>query len=342
MVFIWRGAGIMVPIAIFISAWLTGYKFDDESISNAPYMAWTLLWAGIALSLIGLALFPIQKDPETQQKRYVAGHDFFWIPMIAWGIVLLGVSTYLFVKPAPEDKYASYREEIAALADGEKQEPEMSYDEFLQSEDSHKMPSGLTYAKNPRDIKDNQRVVKLFNPTKAAINISIVSKEDPENNSIEGEVPSLGVTFIALDEGNYTVSYPKFSKDFYIKASQTTHSYDTDDLWLILGKGTDLLLVDVTETAYEKFSKEELTETDWSEMVKERYSGTDFIEVNMKREFEKLFYIRDPYYSLPIKHNEAEQIFALIPIPSNKKTSDEYLDYFLTNLCFKSDEFTVH
>lgn len=342
MVFVWRGAGIMVPITIFISAWLTSYRFEDVKLSNGSYMAWVLLWAGIVLTLLGLLLFPIQKDPETQQRKYVGGHDFFWVPMIAWGIGLLAFSTFLFVKPAPEDKYASYRTEIEALTNSDTLEPVLSYDEFLMSEESHKMASGLTYSKNPRDLKDNQREVKLFNPTKSAVNISIVSKEDPENNSVDGEVPSLGVTFIALDEGNYTISYPNYSKEVFIKASQTTDSYDTDALWLILGKGTDLLLVDVTETAYEKITSDELTETDWSEMVVERYSGTDFIEVNMKREFEKLFYIRDPYYSLPIKHSEAEKLYSLIPIPSNKKTSDEYLDYFLKNLCFKTDEFTVH
>ena len=152
----------MVPITIFISAWLTSYRFEDVTLSNGSYMAWVLLWTGIVLTLLGLLLFPIQKDPETQQRKYVGGHDFFWVPMVAWGIGFLAFSIYLFVKPAPEDKYASYRAEVEALADSANQEPELPYDEYLESRDSHEMASGLTYSKNPRDITDNQRVVKFF------------------------------------------------------------------------------------------------------------------------------------------------------------------------------------
>ena len=86
---VWRGAGILVPIAFFISGWITSYSFEDPTLGNAPYMFWTLLWSGIVVTLVGLLTLPISKDEETGKWAYSGNHSFLWVPVIGWGLLFL-------------------------------------------------------------------------------------------------------------------------------------------------------------------------------------------------------------------------------------------------------------
>lgn len=330
---IWRGAGVMVPITIVISSWLTGYWYEDESFFNDSFMSWMLLWSGIFLTLLGLGLFPFKKDPETQQRKYVGGNDFMFVPLIVWGIGILGYSVFLFNKPEPIDKYKELREEIANLENPS----DLPYDEYLNSVDSHQMPSGLTYYKNMTGLKEGQRYVCFFNPKKDSVQFSFKLKGDSEDNAFKQSAAPEAVIGAVVKSGTYILSYNGVQLEVNITPSKTRESYDWDDAWFILGEGTEFLLVDVSEVCHDSLSVESLRLINWEEKVKERYAQTNPIEVNVKREFEKLIFIRHPYYSLPVQRDKTEQIYTLIPIPSSKEVSDEYLDNFMENLCFKED-----
>lgn len=333
MTILWKGAGIMVPITIAISSWLTGYWYEDESFFNESFMSWMLLWSGVFLTVLGFGLFPFKKDPETQQRKYVGGNDFMFVPIIAWGIGILGYSVFLFNKPEPVDKYKELRKE---LANSEKPS-DLPYDEYLTSRDSHKMLSGLTYYKNMNGLKKGQRCVSFFNPNSDSIPFSVKLKGDSDDKAFVQSLAPNGVISAALKKGTYILSYNGVEAEVNISASQTIESYDYDDAWFILGEGTDFLLVDVSEVCHDSLSVESLRLINWEEKVKERYAQTNPIEVNVKREFEKLIFVRHPYYSLPVQRDKAEQIYSLVPIPSSIEASDEYLDDFMENLCFKED-----
>jgi len=99
MIFIWRGTGITVPIFFFISAWITSYWFEDTRLGNSAFIGWSMLWAGILLSLQGLAIYggglPDEETGEVPPKTY---NDFFWIPVIIWGLGFIGLSIWLINK----------------------------------------------------------------------------------------------------------------------------------------------------------------------------------------------------------------------------------------------------
>ena len=69
---IWRGFGIVVPIVLLISAWITSYWFEDTRVGNTSYLGWTLLWAGIVLILAALAALRAfsQSSAQLAEKFY--------------------------------------------------------------------------------------------------------------------------------------------------------------------------------------------------------------------------------------------------------------------------------
>lgn len=96
MVFIWRGAGIMVPIVLFISCWICSYSFEDTRLGNPDYMGWSMFWAGIPLFIIGgLLAAGNLPDAETEEKPPKSYNDLFWIPIWIWGLFFIGFGLYL-------------------------------------------------------------------------------------------------------------------------------------------------------------------------------------------------------------------------------------------------------
>lgn len=96
MVFIWRGAGIMVPIVLFICCWICSYSFEDTRLGNPDYMGWSMIWAGIPLFIIGgLVAASNLPDAETGEKPEKSYNDFFFIPIWIWGLFFLGFGIYL-------------------------------------------------------------------------------------------------------------------------------------------------------------------------------------------------------------------------------------------------------
>lgn len=320
---IWRGAGIIVPIFLVISAWITGYWYDDESISNVSFMSWMLLWPGILLTLIGIAVWPLQKDPETDKLKYVGNHDLFWVPMIVWGVLILGYSIKLFNTEAPVD-------DTYAQAPMEKTESESEKAYILRE-----------YPKNTRNLDADERSLKFYNPTDKMMSFSFVD-EGGEMEVIEAEIPAFGTIFTPAKETVYIVEYAGKKKKIDVSPSTTRDNYNSDEIWIVLGENTDLLLVDVTESCYSNLDRAMLYEVDWESKIYERYNGKQAITMNVEQKPSIYFKIRDPYYSLPLTHTAIDQVYSIIPIAKDSLASDNYIQTFLGSICFKTEGVEVH
>jgi len=320
---VWRGAGILVPILFFASGFIMSYWYDDVTLGNTEYLKWTLLWPGILLTLIGLFVLPIEKDPETGKTKYAGNHDLFWIPMIVWGILFLGLSVKFFMTDTTSDEDNTQYEEV--------------YEEPTEIEEV----SAADYPMNEKEIAEDERSVRIYNPTEEAITIYIYAPGD-NKNALSADVPPKDNLFIALKEGDHVVQYENTTKEFTLTASSTRENYDTDDVWVILADNMDFLLVDVNAACIDGMTKPVLRETDWTTKVNKRYNGKDVIFMDVKQNGGIYFDIRKPYYNLPLTHAPNEQIYSIIPIGSDVEATDEFIEEFLISICWETEGVTIH
>ena len=321
---VWRGAGILVPIVLLISGWLTSYWFEDTRLGNPEYMAWTLLWSGIVVTIFGMGAWPLSKDPQTGKLRYIGNNDFLWIPMFVWGVGFLFFSIKSFnTEPNPVYDYSQYASDVKS------------------NKNLDKSPTEVPFPMNEKGIAKGERIIKFYNPTNETIEI-LMFDEGGLYDEINGEVPALGVVYITVKEVTYILEFEGKTRKTVINASSTTENYDTDEMWFVLEDNTDLLLVDITETCYESLTKQDIVDIDWTKEIYERYDGQKSIEMNVKRNVPLYFDIRDPYYSLPITHTNLDQFFSIIPIPSDEEASDQFIEDFLLSICFKTEGVEVH
>jgi hypothetical protein len=316
LVFVWRGAGILVPIAFFVSGWLTSYYFEDPRMGNAPYMFWTLLWAGIIVTLAGLVTLPISKDEETGKWRYIGNHDFLWVPMIIWGIVFL---------------YFCFKFSGSETPKGADTKP-ITTESQVENKD---------YPMNENNVQADERMINFYNPSKEPITITFTD-DAGVIEEVSGEIIPLGSTFIVAKKGNYTVSYGDNKKKIKVTPSTKQESYDADEMWIILGNDLDFLLVDVTETAYASLEADDLIDMNWMDEVYARYKGNAPIAMNIEQEKGLYFKVYDPYYSIPTTHTKEEQFYTIIPIPKNIETSNDFIAEYLRDLLFKTENHFVH
>lgn len=96
MTFVWRGAGIVVPVITFLCALLIAKNTED---TNCGIRSAGLI-SGAILTMIGIFTLPGKTTlPETGEVVKKKKHDFFFIPIIARGILLLIAGVYFaFIK----------------------------------------------------------------------------------------------------------------------------------------------------------------------------------------------------------------------------------------------------
>tara|TARA_B100000809_G_C15136176_1_gene530698 strand:+ start:4106 stop:5071 length:966 start_codon:yes stop_codon:yes gene_type:complete len=317
---VWRGAGILVPILFFVSGFITSYWYDDVTLGNTEYMKWTLLGPGILLTIIGLFLLPVSKDPETGKWKYAGNHDLFWIPMVVWGVLFLGFSIKFFTADSPVDVDAEYKE---------------TYEEF---EDEASVAS---YPMNEKKIGKDERAVRIYNPTDEPITIYIYAPGEGDD-ALSGEVPAKDDLFIVLQEGEHVVQFDNTKRQFSVTASITTDNYDSDDVWIVLDDKMDFILVDVNSACVKGLTQSVLKETDWSTKIYKRYDGEKAIFMDVKQTEGKYFSVKKPYYNIPLSHTNEEQVYSIIPIDSDVEATDEFIEEFLISICWKTEGVTIH
>lgn len=332
MTIVWKGAGIMVPIAFFVTWWIVGYWFDDDSFFNKEFLSWFFLWAGSILTLIGLLVFPTYRDSDTGKLKYDDGNTFMWIPILVWGLGFLAYSINCFNQPWPEDEINEIEEQIRLLQD------ESPATETTARYSKYKI-------KNKDRLQEGQQIVKLYNPFDHDVEVNIYNADDEV--ILSGSMPAYGVTKNVMDAGAYKVVVNNHEQNLSVDGSRTLENYDSDHIWVVFGAKTDLMVVDVTSICIpgDDEVKELILNTDWTANIYERFSGKKPFTMHMTQQDSLYFMARPPYYSLPLKHGKHDQVYCIIPIEKNEKESTKYIADFLYDLCFvlqEAGEKTIH
>lgn len=92
MTLVWRGAGIVVPVIFIATAFIIS-RWEENSMKGI----WqSCLAAGILLAVIGAFTLPGKvMDRGTGQMVSKKKHDFFFLPIIVWGILLTAAGVYM-------------------------------------------------------------------------------------------------------------------------------------------------------------------------------------------------------------------------------------------------------
>jgi len=104
---VWKGWGILallIPLVISlgISAGVDSY-YEDEVYKNSTWaMPMALVLSSIVVFLTGRKINNkpgrILIDPENNQEIEIKTvHTMFWIPLQYWGVIILGISVWMYV-----------------------------------------------------------------------------------------------------------------------------------------------------------------------------------------------------------------------------------------------------
>lgn len=303
MVFIWRGSGITVPIFLLISGWITGYWFEDTRLGNYPFIGWTLLWAGIILTFQGAAVWGGGKpDPETGEIHIKKGHDFFWIPVLLWGLGFIGLSIWLINK-TPDKSFGS-----------------------------------TDYSQNTELTTEPEvRMLNFYNPYEDSVDVELVNAKTKES-VIEATIPPFSTRYKEFEYKRYDLYVDGEESRITVKAAPKTDKDDYQGLWYIVGGGADMVLVDVTEACDKKITRGELRAIDWTDRIVKRYDGKQLIEPLMASTQKKKMTIYGVGDKLPLKHRKKEHVFSLIVVDKDADPTDAFLDEIVIGLCFDDSE----
>jgi len=304
MVFVWRGSGITVPIFLFLSGLIMTNWYDDTRMGNYPFIGWTLFWAGIILTLQGVAVWGGGKpDPETGEVHIKKGHDFFWIPVVLWGLGFLGFGIYFINKPVSSGFIPS------TPPPTESAEPYSKYEE---------------------------RMVNIYNPYEDSMQL-VITDLATKVEIISTTVPALSTRYKLFDCVPYYVAVNGVERAERMRVTvargRTANEYS--EAWHIIGGAQDVVLIDVTDVCDSSVVREDIIKINWISKVKERYNGKQLVEPFVKYEASKkpvVFGIND---DLPLSHKKRERIYALVPVDDRNKLDEDYLDTWIISKCFE-------
>ncbi len=332
MPLIWRGMGIIVPIIFlvtgFLYSWISGDP--DKRLGNPDMLAWTSMISGILLTLIGLAALGMSSEDEQGNKKR-AKHDFFFIPIVAWGGLLIVWCIYLFF--------------------------------FSGKSSAEPSPTGLVDKPAAPAIEvPHTRMVNFYNPTKDSLKYLvndetggglIASGTVGPNSFASVEIEEATYMFIARnmqdkssfflpseedaeDESKYKLYEDDKGKFFQrILNPATPENDDYDEAWFVLDGKTELLLVDVNSAADSTVTRGDVRKTKWSDKVAHQYKATDIIEpVFGTRPKDGVISVIAPGKMLPFQKEKDEQVYLLVPY-HGEKDKTKVITAAVEAACFK-------
>ncbi|OFZ65851.1 MAG: hypothetical protein A3D92_12895 [Bacteroidetes bacterium RIFCSPHIGHO2_02_FULL_44_7] len=304
MVFVWRGSGITVPIFLFLSGFIMSNWYDDTRLGNYPFLGWTLFWAGIVLTLQGVAVWGGGKpDPDTGEVHIKKGHDFFWIPVLFWGLACIGFGIY-FVNQPEAGAFTS-----STTPPTESSEPYSKYEE---------------------------RMVNIYNPFDDSMQI-VISDLATKEEIISTTVPAHSTRYKSFACVPYylAVDGVERSERMRVTVARDRTANEYAEAWHILGGAMDVVLIDVTDVCDSAVVRDDIIAINWISKVKERYNGKQLVEPFVKYQASKkpvIFGIND---DLPMSHRKRERVYAVVPVDDRNKLDEAYLDAWIISKCFE-------
>lgn len=321
MPLIWRGFGIIVPIVFFVTGWIVSFWFGEgeTTLGNASFIGWTSLYSGIVVLLIGLVLKAGGSSEDGEPK---GKHDFFYIPVFIWGILLGGLSLYLLV----------FTGKAAPTTDPE---PITENQEIVEQFED-----------------DTKRMVNLYNPTDKPLTY-IVADDTRDGLISREEVAPNSFRKLELDEGTYLFSAYDEAKETTLEMPltreiandkskyklveaadngesiiqrilnpRTKETDDYDEAWLMLDGKTKMLVVKAEKACVSAITKEDIAAVNWEEEVFETFDGSDLVEPLYNKFYkDKQITVILPGEKLNAECKEDHVYFILVPFSSGNQKS---------------------
>lgn len=332
IVFIWRGIGIIVPIALVGIGYICSMFYEDKRLGNTDLMGWTLLYSSILFILIGLAVgFPSEQEKEKGIKFKLKNHSFFYIPIIIWGGIALFLSCYFLLIYNPN-----------ATADA----------------------VDLNATENGLSTEDSKTAIHFYNPTEDTLiyysydeygtdetvklpgfrsEVLYSSGEKDQANFIAATTLDETFTLNLVPEDGKNYDPSKFvkltnkGKEYFLrkikKATKATN--DVDDVWVLLDENYHLALIDVSAIyASGKINASIAPSSNWMSKVKEKYNGNDIIEVKVKhpQQSGKIEMI-GPNMQFPESVESNTQVYFLLDYLNQEDLTNEYITKEIVRLC---------
>lgn len=306
MIFIWRGFGIVVPIIFFLSCWITSYWFPDTKLSNAPFIGWSMLWAGIVLILFALASFGGDLDENGESTGKKSYNDFFWIPIWVWCLGFIAGSIYLIYQDDSTDSSHSY-----ALNDTD--------------EDDYESSSYASDSDYSDDESSDERNLYLYNCSSDSMAIEI-TETNGDGTNFNFYVQSYDYEYVSIVPNDYTVKMGDYTDKIKLKEANKRDDKDYGHAWMVLCADVDLVVVDVTEICKRNVTAEEVTDINWERYVVERFHGDAIAEPVLRSKDGGEVKLVAPNIYLPTERKNHQSIYVLIPITRSKTADDEFLE----------------
>jgi len=343
MLFIWRGMGIIVPIIFLITGWIVSYWFDDTRLGNTIFLGWTAFYTGIIVTVLGLGANTTDIDGETGKVLPKAKHDFFFIPILLWGLFLLGLGIYwIWLSPVPSDEYNSEFDSLSNI------------EELLEEMDD----LDTEYL--------SWRYVNVYNGTTDTVSYTFYSDirgDEPHEGSLEGKK----FDQIKVKEGNYCVQSTgqngelilnqndminadlfkekrrnwikeevRRSGEYIYKRKVGPYTYDSkdyDEAWICIDSIHNFVLIDIKAACEIGMEEEDFEYIDWERRIIEWYDGRDLIEplYNADRRGMTIKII-GPWLRIPITAKNNEKIYAIISYEKDEVVDQEFLQKRIARL----------
>lgn len=303
--------GIAVPIVFFITglivSWVSGDP--DTRIGNPRFIGWTSLFSGIVIFLLGLAL--LGGGTDEQGNAVKKKHDFFWIPVFVWGLLLGGLSVYLLAfkgKASPAETTTSTDSVATPPVVKEKTPTTRVVNFFNPTQDT------LTY------IVADETGDGLIEKKKVAPHSYVsteLSKGDYLFSAFKGKQATLSLPpkELAGDASKYVLHEDKQGK-FYqrILNPKTREDDDYDEAWLVLDGKTGFLLVNVSTACDPAVTQADVKGANWAGSIQEEHAGNDLVEPLYKKFLKDEFIkVVGPGQPLPTEIAENEVYYLLVP-----------------------------
>jgi flagellar basal body-associated protein FliL len=310
MVLIYRGMGIIVPIVFFITGWIVSFWFKDTRLGNPDFVGWTSFYTAIVCFFLGIGtLGSIDEKDHYGNPLPKKKHDFFFIPIIIWALILGGLSAYLLLSGGKKEE--AVKEELpVAMA------PVIHF--YNPTGDT------LDYLIYTKDGVSDQQALEPFSTAK--INA-------PDKSYVLGALNTSGEATMTLPY------YEEYDAKLYEKVKEENRTIeqrlirslskqpnDYEDNWFLLDGSYDMILVDVSEIYEGTIKKEKIAKIDWMKKIKSRHPGSELIELSIAPSTPNgSVYVSDPDTYLPVSNPKDRSVYMILTFGTHEEVTNEVI-----------------
>lgn len=297
MVLIWRGVGILVPIIFVACGFLVRLFVKDDHLGNPVFLAWTCLAAAVICLPLGLMTWKgsikEKVDIAGNVRRIRKRHDFFYIPIIFWALIMGAGSVIAFTQTGKSRNTTTSA--VTTPEEIEKEIPLRTINLYNPTADT------LEYY-----IGDDEGIFSSVIIEPWATQYMEMSKESyffgAYNRSTRNAVLAIPAAKMTGDKEKSVASPGTEYTHRRILPPATPDTSDYDELWIMLDAEYGMAILDVTDV-YEK----PLRSIRWKEKILTTYAPQEDIIA--------------PVIKTPAGENHVEVIppNTYLPAPEEKK-----------------------